>query len=134
MRKAFSRTAILVLLVIVCEPNGLLAEDKLPTLHLTDSANNKTVDAKVGQLVVLTLEANPTTGYRWFVQSFPLVIELVNFIYTPKGKEMAGSGGTQTAEFLAKSAGTADLKLEYRRPWEHDTPPVRTFVVKITVH
>ena len=41
--------------------------------------------------------------------------------------------GYQTIEFVAKSAGEVLLKLEYRRPWEKDAPPARTFTVTIAV-
>ncbi|MGE5145930.1 MAG: protease inhibitor I42 family protein, partial [Candidatus Eiseniibacteriota bacterium] len=38
-----------------------------------------------------------------------------------------GSGGMETWRFRAVKPGRETVRLEYRRPWDHETPPERTF-------
>ena len=134
MRKTIGRAAIVALVVTLGAASNLFAQESPAVLHLAEAANGQTVTATAGQRVVIELKANPTTGYAWFLESFPSSLELVKFSFTPGGTNMPGAGGTQTVEFRAKSPGTAAIDLVYRRPWEKsDAPGSQTFSVKIAI-
>ena len=45
----------------------------------------------------------------------------------------AGAGGVETWSFQAARSGREELRFEYRRPWEHDTPAARTVSYTLNV-
>jgi inhibitor of cysteine peptidase len=104
-----------------------------PPVVITESGADKPITLSVGQTLRVRLAANPTTGYSWSVQQTPGEFQLVQSTYAAdaQGRNLAGAGGYQTIEFAAKFAGKGELKLEYRRGWEKDAPPAKTFAVPI---
>lgn len=82
-----------------------------------------------GDVVVLELEANPSTGYGWIVDAAAAagVIEQVGEPSMALSHPGAvGGGGTQTWRFRAAKAGQGVLRLDYRRAWEQGVAPVRS--------
>lgn len=70
----------------------------------------------VGQLAVLALPANPSTGYSWHRSWTPeAVLKLMDEHYTPDEPQRDGSGGTQYYVFGARQAGTAVVTVQYGR-------------------
>jgi inhibitor of cysteine peptidase len=63
----------------------------------------------------------------------PLVFEKSQHLADSRNEGVAGSGGTQIFQFAADVSGSAKITLEYRRPWEKDAPPAKTFSVTINV-
>jgi len=106
-------------------------------ITLTKADNGKTVNATVGQTIVVKLKGNVTTGYSWAVTKAggPAVQQVGKIAYTtdaaPKG--MVGVGGMFTATFKAVQVGTATIELQYRRPWEKDKPAAETFKATVVV-
>ena len=47
--------------------------------------------------------------------------------------QRVGSGGIQEWRFRAASIGEGELRLQYHRAWEKDTPPVQTVRWQIQV-
>lgn len=91
-------------------------------------------DVEKGKFVVITLEANPTTGYTWEVEKplDELVMQQVGDIEFEPQSELVGSGGVQTIRFEVIGEGQATIELVYRRHWEMDVEPLETFSVQIT--
>ena len=89
-----------------------------------------------GQLLILTLETNPTTGYSWQLGEFDeAVLKLELYKYVPR-EHVAGQmgvGGEAIWYFQAQSPGTTILHLEYTRSWEEDVEPAKTFTVRVVV-
>ncbi len=119
-----------VVLVVACGTNGGSAA----TTTLTASANGTTVQASVGEHLLIGLEANPTTGYLWQVQPGldPAVVSFVGQDYQegPAASGIVGAGGTDTLEFLAAGAGTTTIDLAYARA---GGAPASTFSVTVEV-
>jgi inhibitor of cysteine peptidase len=95
------------------------------------------VELRAGQVLVVTLESNPTTGYRWEVsevdESVLAQIGEGEFQEAPKeGEQMVGVGGTETFRFES-APGNTTLTLVYHRTWETDVEPEDTFTVEVTV-
>lgn len=95
------------------------------------------VELRSGQVLVVTLESNPTTGYRWEVsevdESVLAQIGEAEFQEAPKEDEqMVGVGGTETFRFES-APGSTTLTLVYHRSWETDVEPLETFTVEVTV-
>ena len=102
-------------------------------VQLTAADNGSEIELKKGQALVITLEANPTTGYTWDVVE-PLdeqVVQQVGEIEFKPESDLIGAGGVQTIRFEIVNAGRASLKLIYHRPWETDVEPLETFAIQV---
>ena len=96
--------------------------------------DGKSVDLKVGQVLVLSLESNPTTGYAWEPVDFEggVLQQEGDWEFKPES-DAVGAGGVQTFRLKATEAGSMELKLLHHRPWEKDEEPLDTFSVQVTV-
>ncbi len=83
-----------------------------------------------GQLLMLTLPSNPTTGFRWVLRDgAETVLESLGpEVYSnPEDAGLVGSAGLSTWRFNVKQAGAGHLRLAYQRPWETEVAPAKTF-------
>lgn len=99
--------------------------------------NGRQVELSSGQVLVVTLASNPTTGYSWEVSEVDeaVLTQLgeAEFRQAPaEGEPVTGAGGTETFRFAA-AAGETTLTLVYHRPWEKDVEPLETFTVQVVV-
>ena len=99
-----------------------------------------------GDVFVITLESNPSTGYCWQLLDFKdsaLVVKIADIRSgsekkikqkkKPNANVNVGVAGQERWTFKALKQGTATIKLKYCRPWEpQDTNAVlKTYIVKI---
>ena len=105
------------------------------TIELTASDSGSAKLAKVGDRIVISLEANPTTGYGW--QQAPglddSVVKFVSEDYqqAPASPNMVGVGGIDTLTYQAVGEGTTTIALVYLR--SGDTTAAQSFTVTVTV-
>jgi predicted secreted protein len=94
------------------------------TIRVTPTATaGTTVDAKVGDTVVLSFDANVTTGYEWaFTAGDTFTIEKSEYVPDPNPDQLAGKGGTQVVTLQVTKAGESDLTGTYARSWETPSP------------
>ena len=106
---------------------------KIQALQLDEGANSRTVQLRAGQQLEIRLAENRTTGFQWTLVSdgTPACKPVSNSYEAPKGPP--GAGGTARWLFQAATAGAGTIELAYRRPWETEKPPIRTFRVQISV-
>lgn len=99
------------------------------------------VDLVEGQVLVISLESNPATGYLWEVaEADPAIVRQVRAVeYQPSSLMLQAGpqpapilGAPQQAllRFEAIAAGQSTLRLVYRRPWEKALP-ARTFSAQV---
>jgi len=118
----------------VLEPN-LPDPDEPVEIHVTSGDANKEIKAKVGEIIVIEIEGNATTGYTW--DEMPgrsdSVLESQGHEYKARDYAvgMVGVGGKAFFRYLVKAPGKTEIVLGYARPWEKDTPPAQMFNVKI---
>ena len=110
----------------------------LAKLLLEAGANGTTQQLAVGEMIAISLESNPSTGYSWMATSSNsgVVALMGEPIYTTpmdNGTPVPGAAGTQTFTFQAVKAGKATLTLDYVRPWEKNATPEKTFSVTVEV-
>jgi predicted secreted protein len=88
------------------------------TITLGAKANGKTVKAKVGDLVQITLQSNASTGYAWEVSGVSAAkLSVRSAVYTPpKAGSAPGSTGSYTLTLRVRTAGSSTLKLQYVGP------------------
>jgi inhibitor of cysteine peptidase len=93
------------------------------------------VELEKGQILVVTLESNPTTGYRWERpegEGDRLLQQLGEAEYHARSN-LLGASGTETLRFKATDNGQTELQLVYHRPWEKEAEPERTFTVQVVI-
>jgi inhibitor of cysteine peptidase len=88
----------------------------------------------IGQQVKISLDSNPTTGYRWAIDgTLPSQVEQVGESNYAAQSKAIGAGGVEVWTFVGKSAGVGTLKLKYWRSFEPTATPARTFEVGVEV-
>ena len=119
-----------------CKPGGegLAPKDLISPMNLSAQDAGSTIRLKVGQILDITLEGNPTTGYSWEVApvSENLLAQQGEWEFTPDSNAL-GSGGTVTLRFKAVQSGNAELKLIYHRTFEPEEQPIQTFRINLVV-
>ncbi len=120
----------LALLVAGCSGSGGAA-----TIDLTTTDDGSAVQAAVGDRIVISLDANPTTGYTWQVAPGldGSVVEFVSEAYQqdPAAYGAVGVGGTDVLTFEAVGEGTTTIVLAYQR--SGDPTAAESFMVTVTV-
>ena len=102
------------------------------------SASGGQAELERGQVLVVTLESNPSTGFRWEVVDLDESIlrqagESEFEVSDKRGPPPPGAGGHETFRFQAASAGQTTLQMVYHRPWEEGVEPLETFSLQVVV-
>jgi inhibitor of cysteine peptidase len=104
-------------------------------MQVTDADSGKTVAVASGKSFDLVLKANATTGFQWQIDKIEsdAVQQVGKDEYVPDkhAPGIVGVGGKAIFHFNAAKAAKTKIRLVYVRPWEKDTPPVKTFEVTI---
>ncbi|MEZ4499798.1 MAG: protease inhibitor I42 family protein [Thermomicrobiales bacterium] len=99
---------------------------------LTADDNGSTRRIRIGDVIELRLDENPTTGYRWTLPSpDPAIIVIEDDAFARAGQGI-GSGGERTILMSAHGQGRARLECEQVRSWEPDQP-ISRFSVTIVI-
>jgi predicted secreted protein len=118
--------------------NGALAP---PTpsdvaIHINAAQDGGEVQVGVGRRFAVELVGAPTAGYLWRPAQMPNFLTRAGEASGPTiaAQNQPGySGGAhwEVLMFAATAAGSGQLVLEQRRPWETIEPPARVFRVSI---
>ena len=109
------------------------AKDKAVTV--TDKEDMGKVTVPKGAALVVKLPITTGTGYTWVIarnnadQLKPAGKPTVERPARP----VPGAKTTQVFRFDAAAAGTSDLTLEYKRPFEKDKAPAKTYKITVKV-
>ncbi len=91
-----------------------------------------TIKATINQPFTITLNSNPTTGYKWYADYDYDFLRLDNQSYEKSPSNAIGSGGKDVLTFTPLKRGQTKISLVHRRPWENIAGDVRTFQVQIS--
>jgi inhibitor of cysteine peptidase len=147
MRIRIGMTVVAVVaagVLAACEPWSASAEsataekeNKVQPIDITKANDGNSVAVPLGREARIRLEGNPTTGYSWFLAGIDgnSVEAKGQVTYAPKphAPGIVGSGGVFELLLRAAKAGKSTVRMEYKRPWEKDTPPIETFKVTVDV-
>ncbi|MFG1795700.1 protease inhibitor I42 family protein [Nocardia sp. NPDC049149] len=104
---------------------------------VTEADNGKERRLETGQSLVVTLPANPSTGYSWQIAEVDANLVRVQgepeYKADPTKPVMPGSGGTSVWTFVGAVPGATKLVMNYLRPWEQGVEPAQTFSLTIKV-
>jgi inhibitor of cysteine peptidase len=104
------------------------------TITLTQADDGNAVDARVGGHLVVRLDENPTTGYRWALEeSDEAVIALQHVEYVRSRDAAVGGGGQRIWTFVARKPGMATLHFKLWRAWEGDASIGQRFTATLNV-
>ena len=106
-------------------------------LTLADAPSGQQVDLQRNQDVTVSLEANPSTGYRWdVILAAPTVLDRAGdeqFVAATTTGGAVGAAGKSVWHFRAARTGTDLLRFAYRRPGDKNVPAARTVVYTMNV-
>jgi len=106
-------------------------------LDVTDEENGKDLLLNRGDMLVVYLPANRTTGFGWQATfSKPGILKPEGdafYLANRTSAHLVGSGGTETWIFRAEKAGNTTLTFGYARPWERGKAPEKTAAWPVTV-
>jgi inhibitor of cysteine peptidase len=132
--------AILVMFVAGCQSSPTWDNPfKAPPLAVRIEERNASAPITVerNQTLVVTLEANVTTGYRWeAVAGFTPVLQQIgtaDYVARTSDAPVAGAPGDMTFRFRGETAGTTTLEFAYRRPFEANVAAAKTVRYEVTV-
>ncbi len=121
----------LLLAVLLTAISGCSAQK---ALALEADDNGQEIAIQRGQVLVISLPANPSTGYTWeMVEAEGAILRQVGEPEFKAQSDLVGAPGTLTLRFEAAEAGQMELRLVYHRPWETGVDPLDSFTVQVTV-
>lgn len=97
---------------------------------LRELDSGRTLQVERGELIILRLAENPTTGYRWGVESSQ-GLELIDDQNT--FGEGLGAGGLRVLQFRSRRSGECELRLKHWREWEGEGSVIGRFQVNLVV-
>lgn len=92
------------------------------------------ISVEINESFMVSVDANPTTGYGWQAEFDEKYLELLSQTYQEDFHEesIVGVGGKETLLFKGLRAGETQLTLSYLRPWESVLPlEVKTYRILI---
>jgi predicted secreted protein len=105
-------------------------------VRITAAQNGQTVNVAVGQRFAIELVGVPTAGYVWAPAQVPAFLTRAgeasgNTTQAQSQPGFTGGNHWEVTMFSATAAGTGEIVMEQRRPWETTEPAVDTFRVTI---
>lgn len=113
---------------------GTASSALLPDKVYGVNADGTTVTLKKGEALRVSLPENPSTGYSWDLSlSDGLYLVSDQYIREDTVIRRVGAGGIHTWDIRAKGIGSQQITGVYRRPWEVNTAPEKTFTLNVRV-
>lgn len=114
--------------------------ESMSPIVLSQADNGKLIETNWGQTMSIRLTENPTTGYRWEVDSTNvgfeegnevLILESSSFVTTPTAG--VGGGGERTFTFKAANVGTTHLQMKLWQSWEGSNSVIELYSLTVRV-
>src|SRR6266702_3775821 len=138
MRCLFTLVCTLLACLSILALSTVYGDDKdkkdKPTT-VTEKDNEGKVTVIKGKELLVSLDIIQGTGYTWEVaKKDDKQLEKVGDPTIEKAqKGVVGGKAQQVFRFKAAEKGDTTLELNYRRPFEKDKDPAKTFKIKVTV-
>ena len=106
----------------------------IDVLKITQADNGKAITMKKGQVLKLSLDSNPTTGYQWYIEELDdKLLKIVNMDFESPDTSRMGAGGKQFWKIKAINSGETKLLILYYRMWEGKDKAVKEFELNLVV-
>ncbi len=106
----------------------------MPEIVIIKKDAGKIFKAIQGNIILIRLNENPSTGYQWKIYlSDERVVLFEKSDFSPGAEKTIGSGGTRTFQLKTKSSGFVKIILKLKKEWEPDDSAIDKFEVTIKV-
>ena len=102
-------------------------------IRLDERSNGHDICLRIHQAFEIRLPENPTTGYRWMIESTGDPTWALTADRYDAASSALGASGVRTLRFIGSAAGRGRIELRYRRPWQQAAPSDRAFILHIRV-
>lgn len=135
MMKSYALFAALGLLLGACASSmnsNYSSSSKQDKIFVLSANKNVQQSVQLGEVFLIEVESNPSTGYRWIIvnrrdlKCLQLKKEQTFPASSNSSTNLVGMPGKQQWQFFAKCTGDIQVRFEYRRPWEPLTTPALT--------
>ena len=130
MKKFFFASMIFVLFVgslAACQPAA-------NSIKIGEQDAGKTITLKTGDTLIVELDGNITTGFNWIpALQDPALLDQVGENEVTPASDLPGAPGKILLQFKAVAQGQTLLRLDYKRSWETNVTPEKTFEVTVVV-
>ncbi len=101
---------------------------------LDESQEGRRFSPRLRDEVHVMLPETPSTGYVWqLVDSATSVLALIDDRFETADDTVIGASGTRHVAFRVDGAGASRIRLEKRRPWQHNGEASGTFEATLNV-
>jgi len=109
------------------------ADQKLVTVREKD--NKLELSLPKDGILIVRLGVSPGTGFSWHIthSDRDRLKLLGDPVFEASEEATPGLSEQQVFRFKALTAGPSVLKLAYRRGWEKDASPAKTFKIKVKI-
>jgi inhibitor of cysteine peptidase len=112
-----------------------VADEHAASVTANEANNEQGIALQRGQVLVVSLNAQLGTGFGWHVVEYDR--DKLKLLAGPKieAPDRPGLGVPQPEifRFEATANGSATVLLHYKRSWEKNTPPAKTFRLTVVV-
>jgi len=138
---SFSRPLFCALLIgltvalCVAVPAQEHSSSNASIVTITQADDGKSIEVNAGQRLQVKLPSNPSTGFDWTLSGDPAPLKLRKTFHVKNSKSstMPGSPRTTVFELSMGASGVTNLTFVYRRSWEYNVAPAKTFSVRVNV-
>ena len=133
--------ASMVVTILALSADGISnasPDEKSGQIDIDASYDGQGIEIDVGESLLIILESNPTTGFRWELAG-PVdedLLALIETRYEPGADieaSLVGAGGTEVWTFETLADGETTITLEYSRAWDGGEKAIETFEVTVTI-
>jgi predicted secreted protein len=118
--------AVLALVPASCGDSQKKKEEPKVQTEFTEADNGRTVKARTGDVITVSLAENPSTGYRWD-GTLTTGLQLLRKEYVPDDTsgQQVGSGGTRVWTMQVEAPGEQRFFASYNPPGTSNAEPER---------
>lgn len=99
-------------------------------MTLSEQDSGRSINVNLGSLLSIRLKENPTTGYRWTVETSSGLEQVGDHF---EGGGAIGGAGVRLLQFRAIRAGSSELRMKNWQEWEGEASVISRFVVEVII-
>jgi len=129
------KTAFFAMMILALLAGSLAAcQSTAEPITISEQDAGKTITLKTGDTLLIELDGNITTGFNWIpAPQDPILLNQVGETEVTPESDQLGAPGKIVLQFKAVAQGQTLLHLDYKRSWETDVAPEKSFEVTVVV-